>query len=85
MFGSDPVIFRELPVIQKIIDDETWLEGERRRCYVSPFDSVVQERVCAIVLEIGSDLRASIVRSLARRAPGPPDETSGEPSDSAAA
>jgi hypothetical protein len=64
MLCSDAILFRELPVIQKIIDDETWLEGERRRCYVPPHDAVVQERVCSIVLEIGHELRVSIVRSM---------------------
>ena len=44
MKSSDPVLFRELPIIQKIIDDETWLEGERRGCQVSPDDPVVREK-----------------------------------------
>jgi hypothetical protein len=49
----DPVLFRQLPVIQKIIDDETWLEGERRGHTVSADDVVVRERVCEIVLRVG--------------------------------
>ena len=57
MSKLDPVVFRELPVIQKIIQDETWLEGERRGGYVSPEDPVVQENVCAIILSIGEKLR----------------------------
>ena len=67
MAQIDPVIFRELPVIQKIIDDETWLEAERRGCPVSPQDPVVRENVCQIVLRIGALLRASITAQLARR------------------
>src|SRR5258707_6883468 len=46
-----PIIRRELHVIRKIIQDETWLEGERRGCPVSPHDSIVQERVCSVVLD----------------------------------
>ncbi len=61
----DPVIFRQLPVIQKIIADETWLEGERRGQWVSPDDPVVREHVCLVVLRIGRELRDSISRDLA--------------------
>gem|GEM_PF-6049487 len=32
MAAVDPIVFRELPLIRKIILDETWLEGERRGC-----------------------------------------------------
>lgn len=66
MKTSDPILFRELPVIQKIIDDETWLEGERRGCYVSPDDCVVREKVCEVVLRIGKQLRATMEAALAK-------------------
>jgi hypothetical protein len=56
----DPIIFHQLPVIQKIIEDETWLEGERRGAAVSPDDPVVRENVCLVLLRIGEELRASI-------------------------
>jgi hypothetical protein len=59
----DPVLFRQLPVIQKIIDDETWLEGERRGHRVSTDDVVVRERVCEIVLRVGRQLRESLERA----------------------
>lgn len=57
MKTCDPILFRELPVIQKIIHDELWLEGERRGCRVPPDDRVVRDRVCDIVLRIGQQLR----------------------------
>ena len=57
MARLDPVVFRELPVIQKVIDDETWYEGERRGCYVSSDDPVVRENVCLVILRIGRELR----------------------------
>lgn len=60
MSSHDPVVPRQLPVIKKIIEDETWLEGERRGCYVPPTDPVVRERVCDVVLRVGAQLRASL-------------------------
>jgi hypothetical protein len=57
MASLDPVVSRELPVIRKVIADETWLEGERRGCPVSPDDPAVRESVCAVILRIGQQLR----------------------------
>lgn len=65
----DPVVFRELPVIQKIIQDETWLEGERRGCHVHSDDHVVRERVCEIILRIGQQLRESLAGGAAEVPP----------------
>ena len=59
MDSHDPVVARQLPVIQKIIHDETWLEGERRGCPVAPTDPVVRDNVCSVVLRVGAQLRAS--------------------------
>jgi hypothetical protein len=60
MIPADQVVHREIPVIQKIIQDETWLEGERRGCPVPASDRIVRENVCRIVLQIGQQLRDSI-------------------------
>ena len=65
MAQLDPVVFRELPVIQKVIDDETWYEGERRGCYVSQDDPVVRENVCMVILRIGRELRERFTAQLA--------------------
>ncbi len=65
MARLDPIVFRELPVIQKIIADEMWYEGERRGCPVSADDPVVRENVCAVVLRIGAELRAKLAAQLA--------------------
>ena len=62
----DPIVALELPTIQRIIDDETWLESERRGCRVSPDDGVVREKVCEIVLRIGAQLRAASERALGK-------------------
>jgi hypothetical protein len=56
----DPVLFRQLPVIQKIIADEAWLEAERRGYWVSADDPVVKEHVCEVILRIGADLRETL-------------------------
>lgn len=64
MNAVDPILAREAQVIKKIIRDETWLEGERRGCPVSPNDAVVRERVCEIILRIGQQLRDSISQML---------------------
>ena len=61
MLSRDTIIFRELRVIHQIILDETWLEGERRGCYVSPEDPVVRENVCRVILRIGQQLRESLM------------------------
>ncbi len=61
----DPVVRRQLPVIQKIIADETWLEGERRRCPVPPDDAAVRENVCQVILRIGRELRESLAADIA--------------------
>ena len=53
----DPVVRLELPVIARIIQDEVWLEGERRGGPVPPDDPVVCENVCSIILRIGRELR----------------------------
>lgn len=54
---NDPVLFRQVQTVQKIIADETWLEGERRGCPVSPDDCVVRDRVCQVVLRVGQQMR----------------------------
>ena len=64
MQPADPIVSRELPIIRKIIQDETWLEGERRGCAVSPADHVVRENVCRILLRVGQQLRDAASQSL---------------------
>lgn len=74
MITPDPVLQHEIPVIQKIIEDETWLEGERRGCSVPPTDDVVRERVCEVILRIGQQLRESATASLTTVPPPPTGE-----------
>lgn len=65
MASHDPVVTRQLPVIEQIIRDETWLEGERRGCPVTPSDPRVRENVCEVVLRVGQQLRDSLTRGAA--------------------
>ncbi len=53
----DPIIFRELAAIRQIIQDETWLEAERRGYCVTASDRIVRDNVCQVVLRIGEELR----------------------------
>jgi hypothetical protein len=61
----EPTLLRQLPVIQKVIQDETWLEAERRGCPVSPQDPAVRENVCQVILRIGRELREKLTASKA--------------------
>ena len=60
MCAAQQIVFHELPMVRKIIADETWLEGERRGCPISPHDPVVCARVCEIILELGARMRDSV-------------------------
>ncbi len=51
------IVKKEKPLIKKIIQDETWLCGERRGKPVDPSDKEVQEKVCQIIIEKSPDLR----------------------------
>ncbi len=51
----------EIPEVRRIVEDECWLEGERRGSPVDPRDEIVQQRVADIILSgVGSQLRQSI-------------------------
>jgi hypothetical protein len=62
----DHIVFHELSMIEKIIRDETWLEGERRGCPVPPSDIVVRANVCIAVLRIGEQFRATALKQIAK-------------------
>ncbi len=60
MAALDPLMFRQLPLIQKIIADETWLEAERRGCHVASNDPIVRENVCQVILRVGAAMRSAL-------------------------
>jgi hypothetical protein len=61
----DPVVLNEIPLIRKIICDETWYEGERRGCWVSSDDPVVKENVCLVICRVGEELRRTLTARIA--------------------
>jgi len=50
------ILEEEVRIIKKIQQDETWLEGERRHCEVSPEDQKVKERAEQVILEHLQDI-----------------------------
>jgi hypothetical protein len=54
---SSDVIKAEVPLVEKIIRDETWYEGERRGTYVDPSDTRVQARVVDVVEKCADRIR----------------------------
>lgn len=78
MHANDPLLFRQLQIIQKVIQDETWLEGERRGCPVAPDDRVVRENVCRVILRIGKEMRESALAAIRRESPPAPAVPAGE-------
>lgn len=65
MNSTDPVLHRQLPLIAKIVADETWLEAERRGRPVEPSDQSVREKVCEVVLRMGHEMRQQVLREMA--------------------
>ena len=64
MSDFEHINFHEMTMINKIIRDETWLEGERRGCFVPSSDSVVRANVCGIILRIGAQVREAALREI---------------------
>jgi len=51
----------EIPDVKSIVDNECWLEGERRGQPVDPADETVRERVADIILSgVGAYLRQKL-------------------------
>ena len=64
-FPADPTLRLQLPLVARIICDETWLEAERRGHTVPPDDPVVRANVCAVILRTGAEMRATILQQIA--------------------
>ena len=76
MTPLDPVVLKEMPLIRKIIRDETWFEGERRGCRVPSDDPVVRENVCQVIFRVGEEMRRTFQADISANArvvawPGP--------------
>lgn len=57
MTKPNSFITYECKAIKQILQNEQWLEGERRGCPVEANDPVVLANVCAVVLRIGAEMR----------------------------
>ena len=61
MSAESEFIQAEIPEVRKIVQDECWLEGERRGAAVDPRDDAIQKRVAEIILSgVGAQLRSSV-------------------------
>jgi len=58
------IIKAEIPIIEKIIRDETWLEGERRGSPVNSDDPAVLKKVCSIIEEKAPQIVAEAKQAL---------------------
>lgn len=60
---ADNFTQREVVMVRKIIDNERWLESERRGYDVGANDPEVMLNVCAIVLRVGEEMRMEAERA----------------------
>ncbi len=61
---SSDLIKAEVPLVEKIIRDETWYEGERRGSYVDPNDTRVQARVVDVVEKCADQIRDEAIKKI---------------------
>ena len=58
LMDEEEIIRSEIPDVKSIVENECWLEGERRGRPVDPHDESVRERVADIILGgVGAFLR----------------------------
>ena len=68
MSSESEFILGEIPDVAAIVQNECWLEGERRGCPVDPRDAVVQTRVAEIILQgAGAYIRERHTQRVASR------------------
>lgn len=67
MCGKDiarKIIELEIPVIRKMIEDECWYEGERRKAPVAPNDPVIRKRIAELIMAHGETMRAEAMKRI---------------------
>lgn len=63
------VIRKEVEVVRKMIDDETWYEGERRHMMVDRNDPTVMGKVCDLLMDMGSRIYKEVEETLKPKPP----------------
>jgi len=58
------LIKAEIPIVEKIIRDETWYEGERRGAFVDPNDPTVQSKVVEVVEKCADKIRDEAIKKI---------------------
>ena len=61
------IIEEQIPIIRKMLQDETWYEGVRRNAPVDPNDPAVQKRVGELIMEHGAKMRKEAMDRLAQK------------------
>ena len=61
------LIEAQIQMVEKIIDDEVWYEGERRQCQVDRNDLTVKRRVNQVIMECGHEMRERAKRMLMKQ------------------
>ena len=61
------IIEEQIPIIQKMLSDECWYEGQRRNTPVDPDDPVVRHRIGALIMEHGAKMRKEAMDRLAQK------------------
>jgi hypothetical protein len=67
MSSESEFILDELPDVASIIQNECWLEGQRRGCAVDPSDDFIRRRVAEIILSGAGEYMRRIRDSAGRR------------------
>ena len=58
----DPVIFHLSAMVRELVHREVWRESVKRGARVDTRDPVVLDRVCALILERGQQMREAATR-----------------------
>lgn len=66
MSSESEFILDELPDVACIIQNECWLEGQRRGCAVDPSDDFIRHRVAEIILAGAGEYMRRIRNAAAR-------------------
>jgi len=66
-FTVEEFIQAQIPVVQKIIQDEIGVETRRRGMPVSPNDPAVRQRICQVISENETKLISEIKQKLLER------------------